>query len=168
MKSENDFNRYLSKQFKAMRGLVHIKTADKYTPGVSDFLLWSGGKGAFLETKFIRKMPRVTANLLKHPFSSKQVSFLKGMTNVAGCPAWGAVGVFEEKRIYCLPSWMIPFEGNWKVVDFLKMKSKLDEELYNDERAVKIYTFDQLAEMVIDIFKEESKPIFGGPVIHVD
>jgi hypothetical protein len=168
MKSENDFNRYLSKEFRTMRNLMCIKTADKYTPGISDFLLWSKGRGAFLETKFIKKIPSTTAKLLRHPFSSKQVSFLKGMTNVAGCPAWGVIGVQLEKKIYAFPSWMIPSEGNWIVEEFLRMKSKLDQTLYNDERAIKIYTFDQIADLIVDMFAEESKPIFRGPIIHVD
>ena len=168
MKTENDFNRYLTVQFKTIKWLKFLKTADKYTPGVSDFLLWTQGKGAFLETKFIKKIPKLSSLLLRHPFNSKQVSFLRGMTNVAGCPAWGGIGVLDEQKIYCVPSWMIPMEGNWRVEEFLKMKSKLDQELYNDERAIKIYPFSRVEELVIDLFREQSKPIFGGPIIHVD
>lgn len=168
MKTENDFNKYLTAQFKKIKWLKYVKTADKYTPGISDFMLWAQGKGAFLETKLIKKTPKEESLLLKHPFSSKQVSFLRGMTSVAGCPAWGAIGILEEKVICCVPSWMIPMEGNWRTVDFLKMWPQLDQILYYDEKAIKIYPFDHVEELVIDLFKERSKPIFGGPVIHVD
>lgn len=168
MKTENDFNKYLTIQFKKIKWLKCVKTADKYTPGISDFMLWAQGKGAFLETKLIKKLPKLSSLLLRHPFSSKQVSFLRGMTSVAGCPAWGAIGVLEEKMIYCATSWMIPIEGNWTTMEFLKMRSKLDQTLYDDEKAIKEYPFDRVEELVIDLFREQSKPIFGGPIIHVD
>ena len=89
MKTENEFNAYLSREFKKIRGLRSIKASDKYTPGISDFLLWKGGLGGFLETKFLKAFPRPSSLLLKHPFSTEQVSFLKGMSKIADCAAWG-------------------------------------------------------------------------------
>lgn len=165
MRNESDLNRYLTKEIKKIPHVMMIKASDKYTPGISDFLLWRGGKGAFLETKFIAKMPSSNSLLLKHSFSSKQVSFLRAMTNIAGCPAWGAVGVGEDRKIYCIPSWEIPFEGNWKSEEFMKLKSNPQDIPIPPK--IKTFGFSDISAMIEQLFLEESKPFLTEPIVHV-
>ena len=163
MKNEGDLNRYLTKEIKKIPHVMMVKASDKYTPGISDFLLWKDGKGAFLETKFISHIPSTNKNLLKHAFSPKQVSFLRGMTNVAGCPSWGAVAVGEDRKIYCIPSWELPEEGNWKTEEFVKLKS----DLLGIPPKIKTFGFSEISYMIEQLFLEESKPVFTEPIIHV-
>lgn len=167
MKTENDFNAYLSKQFKRMRNLRALKTADKYSPGISDFLLWKDGKGAFLETKYIKDYPKPNRKLLTHTFSTKQLSFLEEGELRGGCPAWGAIGVGSEKKIYCFPWYLIPSDGNWKTEEFLKQKSRLS--LYYDGMCAFQYNhFTDIEKMVEELFVCQREPTIKEVLIHVD
>jgi len=167
MRNEGDLNRFLTKEIKKIPRVMVVKASDKYTPGISDFLLWKDGRGAFLETKFVTKLPNLNRLLLRHRFSSKQVGFLKGMTNMGGCPAWGAIAIGDEKTLYCFPSWHIPSEGNWKTEEFLRIKSSIPDPIY-DHTKPRAFKFTEVCEMIKQLFLEESKPIYKGPYIHVD
>jgi len=118
MKNENDFNRYLSKEFsKRSPELHYLKASDKFTAGVSDFLLWHAGRSAALECKFVSTWPSDKANLLKHTFTGAQKTFLESITLAHGRGV-GLVAVGSEKMFYVFREAHIPTNGNWKTGDF--------------------------------------------------
>jgi len=135
----------MSRELKKIRWIHFIKAADKYSPGISDFLIWGQGKGVFIENKFVKIRPSPNSKLLTHPFSSKQVSFLRGMTIVSGCPAWGVIYIASEKTLHCVPSWLLPFEGNWKTKDFF---------------AEHTFPVTDIEKMIQTIFSEENKCLY--------
>ena len=119
MKNENDLNAWLSRQFKRRTPALHyLKTSDKYGIGIPDFLLWRGGVGGAMESKFIRDWPKKTASsLLRHPFSGPQITRLAEFRG-AGAPSFGLVGVGSEKSLYLIESQHIPKGGNWPTFMF--------------------------------------------------
>ena len=120
MKTEGDFNRLLSRELrKAGPGLYHLKTADRFTVGISDFLIWNMGKTVALETKFVNGIPSEKASLLKHPFSGAQITFLESMA-LSGNAAFGGIYLNELNLFYLIPGGSIPTTGNWKTKDFFK------------------------------------------------
>ena len=118
MKTENDFNGALSKKIRALgSGTFSFKASDKMTVGVSDFLIWRGGMTLALESKFIASTPSLKAQLLQHPFSGAQLTFLESLA-LSGNKAFGLVGIEDKKMMYLIPWDQIPASGNWKTADF--------------------------------------------------
>lgn len=120
MKNENAFNAYLSKEFRARhsKGIYHTKVSDKFTAGISDFLLWGKSLSAAAETKLVKTLDlRPDTILLKHPFSGAQLTFLESIW-LTGNPAWGIVGVVDSRSIYVIEGMHIPKNGNWLVSEF--------------------------------------------------
>lgn len=121
MRTEGDFNGYLSKKFNRLKPeLKYIKIADKFTIGISDFLMWRYGKSCAIESKFIKEWPkRMTSKVLSHPFKGTQISFLKEM-DMAGCNSFGLIGVECEKKMYLIPHRWISEGGNFRHDLFLE------------------------------------------------
>lgn len=119
MKTENEFNAYLSKELKRWRPEVYtMKAADKFRTGVSDFILWGWGRSVALETKFIKEWPSERGKLLKHPFTGPQLTFFRNIQGT-GCHAFGLIAVKEERKMFAISAGHIPESGNWKTKDFL-------------------------------------------------
>ncbi len=143
MKDENEFNSKISKALKPLETRENftfaVKAADKFRSGVSDFMIYRGGRATALENKFLRKWPSDRSKLLSHPFSGPQITYLESL-KLAGCGAYGMIGVEEEKAMFLIPQTHIPENGNWKTgefksrafqrIDWLDVDSLL-EELFN-------------------------------------
>lgn len=119
MKTEGELNGKLGKMLnKKSPELKYVKVADKFTLGISDFLIWWRGMSAAVEVKFIKVYPkRGSSKLLSHPFSGTQLSFLFEM-ECSGAFSFGLVGVDCEKRLYLVPREEIPKTGNWEHLRF--------------------------------------------------
>ena len=70
MRNENAFNAWLSKELRSLhsKGFHHAKISDKFTAGVSDFLIWGLGKSVVIESKYVKEFPKDTSDLLEHTF----------------------------------------------------------------------------------------------------
>ena len=120
MRTENQFNSYLGKYFKKYQPETYaIKVSDRFSIGISDFLIFSYGKAMALETKFILAMGSDKSDLLTHPFSGAQMTFLESI-GLTTNQAWGMVTVYEEQKLYCVKYSEIPPTGNWKTGAFKK------------------------------------------------
>ena len=118
MKTENEFNAYLSKKFRATNATAVLKVCDKITPGIPDFLIWRGTRSLAIESKFVAKLPKKrTAQLLKHTFSGPQLTMLETLS-IGGAITYGLVGIGETKLMYLIPRDKIPMCGNWDVEGF--------------------------------------------------
>jgi penicillin-binding protein-related factor A (putative recombinase) len=118
MKTESDYNAALGKAFKTKwPKLFHIKCADKFTAGISDFLIYYEGMHAGLEVKFVNELPSDRSLLLKHPFEGSQLTFMTHLKATGG-KTFGLVGIKQHKAAYMIPSFLIPEIGNWKTGDF--------------------------------------------------
>lgn len=116
MKTEGDFNAALSKQLRKA-GIFAIKVADKFTIGISDFLILHNSRTLAMECKFISDWPSDKARLLKHPFSGEQLTFMESV-RLAGHMAVGLIAVKEAGRMFLVESRLIPHSGNWVSGDF--------------------------------------------------
>ncbi len=113
MKTEHEFNAYLSKELKKLKPAVYAqKMSDRFAVGVSDFLLFHNGRATVFETKFVRELPKRNGKVLSHAFDGKQLTYFKSISNT-GNSAFGVVGVGEEKTAYVIPFYNIPESGNW-------------------------------------------------------
>lgn len=117
MKTENELNRNISKEFKKRQGLHVLKASDKISVGVPDFLLWFRTKSAGFETKFVKDWGSEKSLLLKHPFSGAQQTWLESL-ELSGNSGYGGVYVHCEKLLYIVHSTEIPDGGNWTTRDF--------------------------------------------------
>lgn len=118
MKIENDFNRFLAVEFKKLSPDVHyLKASDKFTVGVSDFIVWRRGRSAGIESKFIRDWPSDRSLLLKHPFTGAQQTFLESVALTCNSGI-GIIGIGSEKRFFVIDYMNIPKSGNWKTEEF--------------------------------------------------
>ena len=120
MKTENEFNALLSKKLKSMSPHIHyIKASDKFTIGVSDFIIWGGGGNSLvMESKFVKEIPGPNAKLLKHPFSGSQKTFLESVALTKN-QAFGLVGVHSWKEMYLIPQPLV--KCNWTVSEFQEL-----------------------------------------------
>lgn len=120
--NENSFNAYLSKEFRTRHnrlGMFHVKASDKFTAGVSDFLLWGRGVAAGLETKFVKTINRKGGTLvLDHTFTGPQLTFLESLI-LSGSRAYGLVAVEDDKKMFLFNSQLLPESGNWTVDEFV-------------------------------------------------
>lgn len=140
MKTEGQFNAYLGKELKRFTPKLKVlKVADKFSVGISDFLIWANRRSCGIEAKFIKELPvRPLAKVLDHPFAGAQLTFLEDL-NLAGSFGYGlvAVGSTEEMHLFMLES--IPKTGNFTRQEFL--------------RADKIsFKFDQVPQLVDYLF----------------
>ena len=102
MKTEGEFNAFLSKEFKKHEGILAIKTADKYRAGISDFILCVDGHMVCIESKFSTVEPKTsTQKILKHDFAPEQKTFLKRACT-AGASTFGLVACKSTKLMYLL------------------------------------------------------------------
>lgn len=125
MKTENDFNRYLSKELSKFHPHIHhFKASDKFTAGVSDFILWGRGTSLALEVKFIKDFPKGNGQLLKHPFTGAQKTFMESI-ELAHHTACGLIAVGANKSMYLVPHEVIPENGNWTWLEFNKLRIDL-------------------------------------------
>lgn len=122
MKTEGEFNAFLSKEFKKRRGIVPIKTADKYRSGLSDFIILCDKNTVGIESKFSTKQLGGAGSLITHPFSPVQLTFLHRIGSV-GCGAYGLVGVKEEKVMYLVHYRDIPKTG-WVSYDIMQASAE--------------------------------------------
>ena len=113
MRTENQFNAYLSGEFKRFYPkLTYMKTSDKYNVGVPDFFLWAYGTCRGLESKFIKKLPEnADSKLLEHPFSPTQLTFLHKIEGTFN-HGFGVIGCDANKIMYVIRSPFIPSNGN--------------------------------------------------------
>ena len=120
MKNEGEFNMHLSKDFKRRQPeLYALKVADKFSIGISDFLLFYVGTCIGMEVKLIKDWPiRKTTKIMTHPFAGGQRTFLESI-KLTRNDGFGLVGVDSERRMYCIPMLKIPESGNWTHQDFV-------------------------------------------------
>jgi penicillin-binding protein-related factor A (putative recombinase) len=88
--------------------------------GISDFLLFYKGTAVGLEVKFVKEVTEnpQKKNLLKHPFSGPQQSFLHTLDNTKN-KSFGLVA-FPNRIVHLIPWFKIPKCGNWKEDVFYK------------------------------------------------
>jgi hypothetical protein len=117
MKGENDFNRDLAKDLRGFKGLHYVKVSDKFTIGISDFIIWMEGTSIALESKFVKDWPKGHLPLLGHEFTGPQQTFLESVART-GNRAFGIVYVDCERKIFVIPWDHIPRNGNWTTEEF--------------------------------------------------
>ena len=145
MNNEHAFNQYLGRELKKLRPYIyHLKASEKFHRGISDFLIWRGGKCAVLEVKFIRDLGKETSNLLKHSFTGPQQTFLQ-IIDKTGTYAWGLIAIKSEQKMYLIPQRLIPMSGNWKNSDFKLLITK--NEIFE-------FSFVQVRTLIDHIFKD--------------
>lgn len=135
MKTENDFNAYLSKELRRYIPDLHfIKASDKHIAGVPDFILWSESTSRGLEVKFIKEFPKTErGKVLKHAFGGKQISFLSHMEKTAN-HGFGLTYCKENNFMYLCRVQDIPEDGNWKYGEFKQaLESKKFKVFLKDE-----------------------------------
>lgn len=126
MKDENAFNRHLGKELTKLhkKRVFHMKAADKFRSGVSDFLIWRVGSSLAIESKFVKDLgdaPKLSKKkLLSHAFSGEQITFLESIA-LSGNHAWGLVAIDEIRRMVMVPYREIPENGNWKTSEFVNL-----------------------------------------------
>jgi hypothetical protein len=143
MKTEGDFNAYLSKELRRFTPKVAVlKIADKFTTGISDFLIWANGRSLALESKFITELPtRATTKILSHPFSGAQTTFLETI-NLAGSISYGLIAIDSEKKFYLIYHSFIPQDGNFTRQQFEETpKAAFD---YKDIEGFLTFIFDKI------------------------
>jgi hypothetical protein len=126
-KSEDDFNAYLTAEFKKIRPVIGVlKMSAKFHIGVADYFLTRGREAVLFESKLIREFPKRTGLVLNHPFDGTQQSFLRRF-DLAGTPTWGLIGcqVNGLDVMWPVPLESIPSTGNWKRNDFLELVETL-------------------------------------------
>ena len=117
--TENDFNAMLSKNLRKLSPSVFfIKASDKFTIGISDFLIWHNHTCAALECKYVAAWPGQRSQLLKHPFKGGQTTFLESIA-LTGNRGFGLIGVGECTRMFLVPWNEIPAGGNWTTNEFI-------------------------------------------------
>ena len=149
MKTEHDLNKFITRKLKAREDLLFLKASEKYVAGVSDFLIWSHGRGMAVETKFI-KSPPTKGKLLSHPFSSKQISFLKNFNKKGGCKAYGLIGVGSQKLLYPVMWYEIPESGNWDAKTFFSWHERMNA------------TFDEVGCLISNMYSGYLEDLYHG------
>ena len=140
MKIEGDFNAFLSKDFKRYAPKVAaLKIADKFTVGISDFIIWANGRTLAMETKFILALPaRPSTLILPHAFSGAQRTFLETMDFVKNM-AYGCIGINEEQSFYLIEHKLIPPNGNFTREQFEACDKKLRFGFKETERFLETF-----------------------------
>jgi penicillin-binding protein-related factor A (putative recombinase) len=119
MKNENHLNAEISKKLRVLHnhGYYHTKISDRFSAGVSDFLIWGRGRSAALEVKFVKNWPSDAAALLDHTFTGPQLTFMESI-ELTKNPAFGLVAVEEARSFFLIPYNALPESGNWATGDF--------------------------------------------------
>ena len=124
MKTEGEFNSFLSKEFSRLTPMLkYLKASDRFAIGVSDFLLWYKGRSRGLECKFVKEIKSQNRKILEHPFSGAQVTFLEGLV-LSGSDGFGLVGIKSLKKMYLLDVSVLIQGTNWKAKDFFNLPYK--------------------------------------------
>jgi penicillin-binding protein-related factor A (putative recombinase) len=146
MKNENDFNADLSKAFKRMSPeLKSVKTSDRMSLGISDFMLYKNGKSAALEVKFVKELPaKDTSKILKHKFEGAQITYLEDIA-LTGNGAFGLVGILPERRMYLIDMKKMPKENRTEYYDFTLSELKKMAGVFH-------YEFSEVQDLIEDIF----------------
>jgi len=117
MKTENEFNAFVTKQIQKLGSAYKaIKASDRFHIGISDWLIYHDGKAIAVESKFIKKKPK-SGKLLGHTITGPQITFLKTM-ELAGTRGFVIIGIDEICQIAVIPSDKIPKDGNYNVKEF--------------------------------------------------
>ena len=79
-----------------------------------DLVLAIDGVVYFLEIKGVLRVPKnLSKNLLNHPFSGPQIATMRKLV-LAGCFAWGVVGIKEKPgSLWAMSPFLIPRGGNF-------------------------------------------------------
>lgn len=118
MKDENDFNARLSRELRKLHPKTyHTKTSDRFSVGISDFLIWRGGKTLAIEIKFCKCLAEKNLVLLKHPFTGAQQTQLENH-ELVGNRAFGGVYINDSNQFVVIPRSLITQSGNWYTHDF--------------------------------------------------
>jgi len=114
VKTENDFNKYVTKQVRLLGTSVSaVKFSDRFKAGVSDWMFFKAGMAAAVEAKFIKDLPGPKASLaLKHPVSGPQITFLRKMT-LCGVRSFVFLGIGSLKKIILIRQLEITDSGNF-------------------------------------------------------
>lgn len=124
MKTENDFNRHVTKQIRLLgTSVCAVKFSDRFKAGISDWMIFKAGRVVAAESKFIRELPGPRAtNVLKHPVSGPQFTFLKKMT-LCGARSFVFLGIGCLKKIVLIRQIEVPQSGNFSP-EWLEKKLK--------------------------------------------
>jgi len=114
VKTENDFNRHVTKQIRLLgTSVCAVKFSDRFKAGISDWVIFKAGKAVAAEAKFIRELPGPkAAKALKHPVSGPQLTFLKKMT-LCGARGFIFLGIASLKKILVINQLEVPMSGNF-------------------------------------------------------
>ena len=136
MKTENEFNAFVTKQIQKLGSSYKaIKASDRFHIGISDWLIYHDGKAIAVESKFIKKRPK-SGKLLQHVITGPQITFLKTM-ELAGTRGFVIIGMGDLGQIAVIPTDNIPKEGNYNVKDL---------------NAVRWYFFNEIERMLDFMF----------------
>lgn len=146
MRTENDFNAYLSKELRKHIPDLHFsKLSDKHIAGIPDFMLWSMATSRGLESKMITGFPKTDKGriLTKHPFTQKQLSYMGFMEKTAN-HAFGLIFCKENNFMYLVRHKDIPESGNWSYGEF---KEALEKGIF------KVFLKSEIQELLQTMFK---------------
>lgn len=119
MKTENEFNAELSKQFKKFEPhLKAVKSSDRISIGISDFTLYGNCLSCALEVKFVKELPvRESSAILGHKFDGGQITYLESIW-LTGNNAFGLIAVEQEKMMYLFDMKHCPPDNRIEFFDF--------------------------------------------------
>lgn len=142
MKTENDFNAYLTKEIRKLgTDYRAVKLCDRFKIGLADWLMFYKGKPVALEAKFVKTLPKTKAKkVLGHPITGPQISFLVGM-ELAGVRGFAIVASSSDSMMRLIPTHEIPPTGNFTLEEFLKL---------TETRSCKISDINILMEMLFN------------------
>lgn len=118
MKSEGEFNAWMSKEYKRKSPDVFaIKVSDRFQAGIADFMVWRNGKSIAHENKAIMNFPQTDKLILKHVFDGVQQTWLETF-ELAGNRSYGIIAVLKLGKFYVFDRKYIPPSGNFKMSEF--------------------------------------------------
>lgn len=142
MATENDFNGDFSSYVRRMgTSFKAVKISDKVKAGISDFLIFNGGRAVAVECKHIQELPEGRGRALKHAVSGPQQTFLKGMA-LAGVPGFIVIACAGERSVTIIPGSEVPPSGNWT-----------REEIFEARRVHGVYFYKDIPKMVCAFFE---------------
>lgn len=141
MQGENKFNAYLSEKIRKMgTGYYAMKTSDRFSLGVSDFIIFYQGRAVTIESKFIKALPKREGLVLSHAFSPTQVSFMDHI-GLAGVSCYGLIGIDDLRTMVLVERKLIPATGNWKKPEFVDTMEKSATFKFNEVQALVEHIF---------------------------
>jgi len=97
VKNENEFNSFLSREFKKCKGYKAVKVSDRFKIGLPDWLLFHEGRAVAAECKFAKEWKK--GNMLGHAVTAPQITALEGFSSV-NVSSRVVVGVADPRVIY--------------------------------------------------------------------